>query len=44
VYLDKFTGDLGGIDYEVWLRAFAVNTLGPLRVTGAPARGVVASP
>lgn len=43
VYLDKFTGDLGGIDYEVWLRAFAVNTLGPVRVTEALAGQVAAS-
>jgi NAD(P)-dependent dehydrogenase (short-subunit alcohol dehydrogenase family) len=35
VYLDKFTGDLGGIDYEAWLRSFAVNTLGAVRVTEA---------
>lgn len=35
VYLDKFTGDFGGIDYEVWLRTFAVNTLGAVRVSEA---------
>ncbi|KVW93508.1 short-chain dehydrogenase [Thiobacillus denitrificans] len=35
VYLDKFMGDLGGIDYEVWLRTFAVNTLGAVRVSEA---------
>lgn len=35
VYLDKFMGDLGGIDYEVWLRSFAVNTLGAVRVSEA---------
>ncbi len=43
VYLDKFMGDLGGIDYEVWLRAFAVNTLGAVRVTEALAGQVAAS-
>lgn len=35
VYLDKFMGDLGGIDYGVWLRTFAVNTLGAVRVSEA---------
>ncbi len=35
VYLDKFMGELGGIDYEVWLRSFAVNTLGAVRVSEA---------
>ena len=35
VYLDKFMGDVGGIDYEVWLRTFAVNTLGAVRVSEA---------
>jgi len=35
VYLDKFMGDVGGIDYEVWLRTLAVNTLGAVRVTEA---------
>jgi NAD(P)-dependent dehydrogenase (short-subunit alcohol dehydrogenase family) len=35
VYLDKFTGDFGGIDYDVWLRTFAVNTLGAVRVSEA---------
>lgn len=35
VYLDKFMGDLGGIDYEVWQRSFAVNTLGAVRVSEA---------
>lgn len=35
VYLDKFMGDFGGIDYEVWLRTFAVNTLGAVRVSEA---------
>lgn len=35
VYLDKFTGDLGGIDYDAWLRTFAVNTLGAVRVSEA---------
>jgi NAD(P)-dependent dehydrogenase (short-subunit alcohol dehydrogenase family) len=35
VYLDKLMGELGGIDYEVWLRTFAVNTLGAMRVTEA---------
>lgn len=34
VYLDKFMGDRG-IDYEVWLRTFAVNTLGAVRVSEA---------
>lgn len=43
VYLDKFMGDLGGIDYEVWLRTFAVNTLGAVRVTEALAGQVAAS-
>jgi NAD(P)-dependent dehydrogenase (short-subunit alcohol dehydrogenase family) len=43
VYLDKFTGDLGGIDYEVWLRSFAVNTLGAVRVSEALAGQVAAS-
>ena len=43
VYLDKFMGDLGGIDYEVWLRTFAVNTLGAVRVTEAFAGQVAAS-
>jgi len=35
VYLDKFMGDFGSIDYEVWLRTFAVNTLGAVRVSEA---------
>lgn len=35
VYLDKFKGEVGGIDYEVWLRSFAVNTLGAVRVSEA---------
>jgi NAD(P)-dependent dehydrogenase (short-subunit alcohol dehydrogenase family) len=35
VYLDKFMGDLGGIDYGVWQRSFAVNTLGAVRVSEA---------
>ncbi|MBI3432987.1 MAG: SDR family oxidoreductase [Hydrogenophilales bacterium] len=35
VYLDKFMGDVGGIDYDVWLRTFAVNTLGAVRVSEA---------
>lgn len=35
VYLDKFMGDVGGIDYDVWLRSFAVNTLGAVRVSEA---------
>lgn len=43
VYLDKFMGDLGGIDYEIWLRTFAVNTLGAVRVTEALAGQVAAS-
>ena len=43
VYLDKFMGDLGGIDYEVWLRSFAVNTLGAVRVSEALAGQVAAS-
>jgi NAD(P)-dependent dehydrogenase (short-subunit alcohol dehydrogenase family) len=33
VYLDKSTGLFGGIDYEAWLRTFAVNTMGAMRVT-----------
>ena len=43
VYLDKFTGDFGGIDYEVWLRTFAVNTLGAVRVSEALIGQVAAS-
>lgn len=43
VYLDKFMGDLGGIDYEVWLRSFVVNTLGAVRITEALAGQVAAS-
>lgn len=43
VYLDKFMGDLGGIDYDVWLRTFAVNTLGAVRVSEALAGQVAAS-
>ena len=35
VYLDTFMGEFGGIDYEVWLRSFAVNTLGAVRVSEA---------
>ena len=35
VYLDKFMGEVGGIDYDVWLRTFAVNTLGAVRVSEA---------
>ncbi|MFH0933844.1 MAG: SDR family oxidoreductase [Pseudomonadota bacterium] len=35
VYLDKFMGDFGSIDYDVWLRTFAVNTLGAVRVSEA---------
>ena len=35
VYLDKFMGEFGGIDYETWLRTFAVNTLGAVRVSEA---------
>lgn len=35
VYLDKFMGELGGIDYEIWMRTFAVNTLGAVRVSEA---------
>lgn len=35
VYLDKFMSEFGGIDYEVWLRSFAVNTLGAVRVSEA---------
>ncbi|MGE5320475.1 MAG: SDR family oxidoreductase [Hyphomicrobiaceae bacterium] len=35
VYLDKFMGEFGGIDYDVWLRTFAVNTLGAVRVSEA---------
>jgi NAD(P)-dependent dehydrogenase (short-subunit alcohol dehydrogenase family) len=35
VYLDKFMDNLGGIDYDVWLRTFAVNTLGAVRVSEA---------
>lgn len=42
VYLDKFMGELGGIDYEVWLRTFAVNTLGAVRVSEALAAQVAA--
>ena len=43
VYLDKFMGDLGGIDYDIWLRTFAVNTLGAVRVSEALAGQVAAS-
>ena len=43
VYLDKFMGDFGGIDYEVWLRTFAVNTLGAVRVSEALIGQVAAS-
>ena len=43
VYLDKFMGDVGGIDYDVWLRTFAVNTLGAVRVTEAFAAQVARS-
>lgn len=35
VYLDKFMDAFGGIDYDVWLRTFAVNTLGAVRVSEA---------
>jgi NAD(P)-dependent dehydrogenase (short-subunit alcohol dehydrogenase family) len=35
VYLDKFMGEFGGIDYEAWLRTFAVNTMGAMRVSEA---------
>ena len=43
VYLDKFMDAFGGIDYDVWLRTFAVNTLGAVRVTEALAGQVAAS-
>jgi NAD(P)-dependent dehydrogenase (short-subunit alcohol dehydrogenase family) len=43
VYLDKFMGDFGGIDYEVWLRTLAVNTLGAVRVSEAFAGQVARS-
>lgn len=43
VYVDKFMGELGGIDYEVWLRTFAVNTLGAVRVSEALVAQVAAS-
>lgn len=43
VYLDKFLGDFGGIDYEVWLRSFAVNTLGAVRLSEAFAAQVARS-
>lgn len=43
VYLDKFLGDFGGIDYEVWLRSLAVNTLGAVRVSEAFAAQVARS-
>ena len=43
VYLDKFLGDFGGIDYDVWLRSFAVNTLGAVRVSEAFAAQVARS-
>lgn len=33
VYLDRFMDGFGGIDYDVWLRTFAVNTLGAVRVS-----------
>lgn len=35
VYLDKFSGGFGGIDYTLWLRTLAVNTLGAVRVSEA---------
>ena len=35
VYLDKFTGEFGRIDYEGWLQSFAVNCLGAMRVSEA---------
>ena len=35
VYLDKFMDTFGGIDYDAWLRTFAVNTLGAVRVSEA---------
>jgi NAD(P)-dependent dehydrogenase (short-subunit alcohol dehydrogenase family) len=43
VYLDKFLGEFGGIDYDVWLRTFAVNTLGAVRVSEAFAGQVARS-
>jgi len=33
VYLDKFDPGLGGLHFDAWERSFAVNTLGPARVT-----------
>jgi NAD(P)-dependent dehydrogenase (short-subunit alcohol dehydrogenase family) len=35
VYLDKFEPGLGGMHFDAWERSFAVNTLGPARVTEA---------
>ena len=35
VYLDKFDPGLGGLHFDAWERSFAVNTLGPARVTEA---------
>jgi NAD(P)-dependent dehydrogenase (short-subunit alcohol dehydrogenase family) len=33
VYLDKFDPGLGGLHFDAWERSFAVNALGPARVT-----------
>jgi NAD(P)-dependent dehydrogenase (short-subunit alcohol dehydrogenase family) len=35
VYLDKFDPGLGGLHFDAWEGSFAVNTLGPARVTEA---------
>jgi NAD(P)-dependent dehydrogenase (short-subunit alcohol dehydrogenase family) len=35
VYLDKFSGELGRLDFDAWRRTFEVNTLGAARVTEA---------
>lgn len=35
VYLDKSAGEFGAIDYDAWMRTFAVNTLGAVRVSEA---------
>ncbi|HYP69063.1 MAG TPA: SDR family oxidoreductase [Thiobacillaceae bacterium] len=33
VYLDKFGGEFGAVDYDAWMSTFAVNTLGAMRVS-----------
>jgi NAD(P)-dependent dehydrogenase (short-subunit alcohol dehydrogenase family) len=43
VYLDKFAGDFGGLDFEAWRCSFEVNTLGPARLCEALATQVARS-